>query len=61
MSDKREKKTCENCGNLFGRQVYKNGDVQSSKGFERRKFCSLTCSAIVRNRKAAMLRLEKRA
>jgi hypothetical protein len=48
--DKREQKPCQHCGKLFGRQVYRNGAVQSHAGFERRQFCCRTCSSIVRER-----------
>src|SRR5581483_1720315 len=44
-------KTCERCGKEFLRRVsLKSGHVEASTVFQRRKFCSITCSSKGRKR-----------
>lgn len=48
---KRPQKICENCHKPFWQKIFSSGEIESASCMKRRKYCSMTCTAIKRERK----------
>ena len=47
---KRAQKICAYCKKPFGQKLFSTGEMESVSCFKRRKFCSMRCAAINRER-----------
>ena len=48
---KRPQKICEICHKPFWQKIFSSGEIESASCMKRRKYCSMTCAAIKRERK----------